>query len=249
MRNYLIVSIFVLAFAVCSSAQDKIKLANGDILRGAIVSYQRDSLLVLRDDDGVLITVSAAELQGIEIAQQTDIAPSSVPRYFGFGQSSLSASYSNTYWGGYSLLLGGELGGGIGININPYLSAMFGTGISVVDLGVQPYMTSVPVWLEGRVDLGEGRVQPFFGARAGYSFSLDKQTAAEQVLVTGGMMLAPNIGFKFNLSGRLGVSFDAGIYLQKAKVIYTYYDWEGEPNTTTDDLLLRRVQLRACLFF
>ncbi len=252
MRSLLIFVVLCVGYSTQICSQDCVRLTTGDKIDGKIESYRRDSLLVIRDTNGILMEVPTSTIQKVEFDAAVELTPEPLPRFFGFMYSTTSLSWnSNTGNIGEfaGLLLGGSVGGGFGTNFNPYLSAMIGTGVSLLDLGRSSLMTSIPTWVEGRAALTKRGLRPYLGVQVGYNFSLDKQTANEYERISGGIMLAPTMGIKLKVGQRMGLCLDAGLYMQRAQVKYTYFDWEGFPVTTADDLFLRRIQCRASLLF
>ncbi len=129
----------------------------------------------------------------------------------------------------------------------------YNTDLGIV-LGYDNYhfIKIIPLAFAARYNLKPiNKITPYLMISSGYGFGFNKKTENTQTSYKGGFMFNPNIGLKFNNTGKIGYHFTVGYKTQKSVIIdssspiYSNFFRGGSPSTTsnTDSYLLRKVVL------
>lgn len=191
--------------------QEVVYLKNGSIIRGVIIEQVPNESLKIKTSDGSIFVYTIPEIQ--KITKEEPIQPNFKRRktFNGF------ADNTKGYKGFVNLTVGGGLGdygdNNIGLStshgyqFNPYIYLGAGVGLSYY---FDYETTFVPIFLDFKANLMDGKIIPFAGAKLGYS-----------VFDGTGFYFNPTVGVKFAKSFNVSL----GYTVQMTEMYY--YDYNG----------------------
>lgn len=214
---------FALFFCGVLSAQDLQKviyLKNGNIIRGIIIEQIPEKSLKIQTADGSIFAYDMKEVEKItkeapigkasRAVRSSAISSSSASPFASINNGSgATEGYKGFIDFGYCSGTGDfkedriELSTAHGLQLNPHF--FFGAGVAVSYLFDSEVM-ACPVFLDGRANLFDNNISPFFDLRIGYSFYDAK-----------GFYLNSSLGCRFALKSSGAVNVSVGYGLQNGK--------------------------------
>ena len=155
---------------------------------------------------------------------------------------------STGYYGSYA-------GGGNGMSIatihgytfNPHLMVGLGVGLDHYGYG---NVTAAPLFASVRGLMLQKRWSPmyFLNAGGGLAWGNDFFFNGTNGRTTGGMMVYPGLGYQWHV-GRSAVLFNVGYKVQRARLSYSWEDWNGSTIEVDEKRILRRLSLSMGVHF
>ncbi len=152
------------------------------------------------------------------------------------------------YYGTYS-------GGGNGISIatthgytfNPYLMVGLGVGLDHYGYG---NVTAAPLFVSVRGLMAQKRWSPmyFLNVGGGAAWGNDYFNSGTSRRTTGGIMIYPGLGYQCHV-GKSAVLFNVGYKVQRARLSYSWEDWNGGTIEVDERRTLRRLSLSMGVHF
>ena len=149
---------------------------------------------------------------------------------------------SGGYYGPYS---GGRNGKSIstihGYTFNPYL--MVGLGVSLDHYGYGN-ITAAPLFASVRGLMLQRRWSPlyFLNVGGGAAWGNDYFFNGSDSRTTGGIMIHPGLGYQWHI-GQRALLFGIGYKVQRARLSYSWEDWDGSTVEVDERRTLRRLSL------
>ena len=220
--------LFSFAFFFCGmisaqNLQEVVYLKNGSIIRGIIIEQIPEKSLKIQTADGSIFAYDMKEVQKITkeppVGKTRSARTSTASTSFGstFANINNGSGATEGYKGfvdfGYCLGTGDfkedriELSTAHGVQLNP--NFFVGGGVAVSYL-FDSEVLACPIFVDGRANLFDNSISPFFDFRIGYS-----------VYDVQGFYLNPSFGCRFALKGSGAVHVGIGYSLQKGK-----NDWD-----------------------
>ena len=201
-------------------------LQNGSVILGKVIRIDSDSSMHVRTRDGSLWV-----FDGDEVKEVVDADPFAFRRNLEIPQKGF---YNASSLG----LMGGTAGDYLDVNlsamtvngykINSHYSVGLGLGLESV------YPAMLPVFLEGRYHLLEGRFTPFATLQGGYSIPIDNYRDSEgEWRYKGGVMADAQLGVLNYIGHSVALTFSLGYRFQQSIGRYAYYDPWGIPTRST----------------
>lgn len=111
---------------------------------------------------------------------------------------------------------------GLGIGLDKYIIKNF-YGERIKSNALMPVFTDL------RINIGTGKIQPFFGQAVGYAFCVDQPVDYGYYYEyddKGGIILSPFFGLKTNRPGKVNLTFSLGYRYQENSMVVTrsYYN-------------------------
>jgi len=159
-----------------------------------------------------ILTTMALLLAFLQVQAQTSKKKTSANRYAGIVQAGLLEGSADKSYGQFQLLNG--------IQHNAWF---YGLGLGIDYYGPK---RSVPLFLDARWDLIEGKRTPFVYADAGYNFSWlrdnDKTVFfGNDYKQSGGAYYDAGLGYKVILKNKMAIGFSAGYSFKQQKETFT----------------------------
>lgn len=219
MKKYLVLILFALCTTMSfgqSNSQDVVYLKNGTIIRGVIIELIPNKSIKIETADRSVFVYQMDEIEKVikRSIQEGKIGGS-------LSNSSLPSDYM-VYKG--IVELGYQIGvGEIGLNrlklniingvqINPFFSLGFGTGLRYYldsQFKSNPKTLLIPVFADFRAQAMNNKVSPFLAIAVGYSFNASNDFEGV------GLLLNPSIGVSFKVSDKSAMNISIGYEIQK----------------------------------
>jgi hypothetical protein len=176
-----------------------------------VVHFKNDSIIKVNQTDAEQQTAKKQKTKGIRLF--TDLG-------YTFGTKKIVGGGGRV-----------EFTPGIKYQVNPYFSIGAGLGLHYyIDAGKRASTTSPLVWspfADISSNLTNGFITPFFGLKAGYTFSIK------------GLYLASSVGLKFRTNAHTAMSLSVGYTYQGAETVGIYVDKNN--NVGTADVRNRNI--------
>ena len=177
--------------------QEVVYLKNGSIIRGVIIEQVPNESLKIKTSDGSIFVYTIPEIQKITKEEPIQTNFKRRKTFNGF------ADNTKGYKGFVNLTVGGGLGdygdNNIGLStshgyqFNPYIYLGAGVGLSYY---FDYETTFVPIFLDFKANLKEGKITPFAGVKLGYS-----------MFDGTGFYFNPTVGIKFAKSFNVSLGY------------------------------------------
>lgn len=219
MKKYLVLILFTLCTTMSfgqSNSQDVVYLKNGTIIRGVIIELIPNKSIKIETADRSVFVYQMDEIEKVikRSIQEGKIGGS-------LSNSSLPSDYM-VYKGivelGYQIGVG-EFGLNRlklniinGVQINPFFSLGFGTGLRYYldsHFKSKPETLLIPVFADFRAQAMNNKVSPFLAIAVGYSFNASNDFEGV------GLLLNPSIGVSFKVSDKSAMNISIGYEIQK----------------------------------
>ena len=228
---------------------DIVHLKDGSEFRGKIIEYKHDEYLKMEILGGQVVEFPAKQVK--KVVQQPYGQAAFVPkpvrtREYRFRESGI---YNETYinvtqgynsWGWWTIGLG--IHHVAGYQFNRWIGAGLGMGYDGYDMDAGQHI--VPVYAEARGYLMKKNISPFYSVALGYGFA-SKGIRDDISKARGGIMVSPNIGYRFGASNNANFTLSAGYKYQKASFTESW----GENNSRTRNFTYSRLNLKLGLLF
>ena len=233
---------------------DIVHLKDGSEFRGKIIEYKHDEYLKMEILGGQTVEFPAKQVK--KVVQQPYGQAAYIPkapkiktirtREYHFRERGI---YNETY---VNLMQGfntwGDWVGGLGIHhvvgyqFNRWIGAGLGAGFDGYFLGFGENV--IPVYAEARGYFMQKNTTPFYSMALGYGFAgkNDERGITEG---SGGIMVNPNIGYRFGASAGANFTLSMGYKLQKA----SFTQLRGGGSTFKRDYTYSRLNLKLGLLF
>lgn len=134
-----------------------------------------------------------------------------------------------------------------GYTFNPYL--MVGLGVSLDHYGYGN-VTAAPLFVSVRGLMLRNRWSPlyFLNAGGGAAWGNDYFYLGTNSRTTGGIMINPGLGYHWHI-GRSAVLFSLGYKVQRARLSYSWEDWNGSTTEVNEKRTMRRLSLSMGVHF
>ena len=188
-----------------------IYLKDGSIIKGVIIEQVPGKSLKIQRADGSILVYDMSEVEKVEKIEKGGAQPVSrslsggwkakpaQPAQYGYrGFFDVGYTCGTSSWVGTDRL---EFNTTHGVQFSPYF--FFGIGMGVhrfYDSG----FTEIPVFWDFRADIVNYKISPFVDFKVGYTV-YDRQ----------GLYLAPTVGCRFGVAGRVGLNIGIGYTVQK----------------------------------
>ena len=221
---------------------DKVYLHDGSIVKGKIKEYVKGELLTIKTKDGIEAVIREEEIK--KIVQE--LPPKALSNYrkkfrerkeYRFREKGLYAySYFNAL-NGKSTEMGLSPGLGLGQSVG-YLFRKelgFGGGVAYQRYSLnKEWYTFLPVYIEARGFLQKKNVSLTYSLGLGYGIGIKEQDY-NRTRTNGGIMVKPNIGYRFGAEKTGNFVFEIGYIFQNGEV-------------EVDDLVLGELEIRNLEF-
>ena len=197
----------LLAVPVAGMAQQvrkAIYLKDGSIIKGVIIEQVPGKSLKIQRMDGSILAYDMSEVEKIDketsfTSRSRSGGTEAKPAQYGYrGFFDVGYTCGTSSWDGTDRL---EFNTTHGVQFSPYF--FFGIGMGVhrfYDSG----FTEIPVFWDFRADIVNYKISPFVDFKVGYTV-YDRQ----------GLYLAPTVGCRFGVAGRVGLNIGIGYTVQK----------------------------------
>lgn len=228
MKKYLVLILFTLCTTMSfgqSNSQDVVYLKNGTIIRGVIIELIPNKSIKIETADRSVFVYQMDEIEKvIKRSIQEEVIKRSIQEGKiggSLSNSSLPSDYM-VYKGivelGYQIGVG-EFGLNRlklniinGVQINPFFSLGFGTGLRYYldsHFKSKPETLLIPVFADFRAQAMNNKVSPFLAIAVGYSFNASNDFEGV------GLLLNPSIGVSFKVSDKSAMNISIGYEIQK----------------------------------
>ena len=219
---------------------DKVELTNGSIIWG--LSEIDSDLVKIYLTNGDSIAVPVEHIKSLKTGKINPEWYSS--RIFGvyyqisagvlIGKSSQysvnTASFSTSFVSGYKFNQWWGIGLGMGLDY-------------------YPDQRHIPLFLEVQGNLLEGRITPFYGLNAGWSWAEDRNSTAQLDRIEGGFYLKPSLGIRWH-SARYSWHLQVSYVRQQSTAYYEPVDFgNGNVVTNVEDRVLQRIGISTGVTF
>ncbi len=210
-----------------ANMEDVVYLKNGNILRGTIIEHVPNKSIKLQMMDRSVNNFTYDEIEKMEQEPRPVTKVATLPAGPGFKSS------------GYLFIAELGFSAGIGttrIHNNNYVNKDNAIGIRMVHgayidehwtfglgIGFEKYKESdfIPITLDTRATLVNGKISPFFGLNAGYGIGLDQ--------MSNGLIINPTFGVKAAVSDNSAFMFSVGHkWLRQESTHRNYYGYYSE---------------------
>ena len=259
-REWYLLLLFLLAatvgYAQTSTQQEvTVFLKDGKVIKGITTLSMFEGYLTLEADEFNQTHIAYADIRQIVFGPVGDIkrVPGRSPKQrkpFAIQERGFfhvieiaSLRQSGGYYGPYP---GGRNGKSIstihGYTFNPYL--MVGLGVSLDHYGYGN-ITAAPLFASVRGLMLQRRWSPMYflnvgggGAWGGTDYFFNGTSSR----TSGGLMIHPGLGYRWHIR-QSAVLFSMGYKVQRARLSYSWEDWDGSTTEVNERRTLRRLSL------
>ncbi len=221
---------------------DVVYLKDGSVFKGHITEWDQGNQLQIRILGGVELTFSDSVIKKV---RQQFLSPrnfrSPYKKTYQFREEGLYNTLS------FSFVMGSELGFSLTYSIGHRFNRLLGVGvgIGIEDLEIDFASQIVPVFGEVRGYLSPKKRSAYYAMRLGYGFGI-KNENWNVTKADGGIMINPEIGFRFGGSEDVNFYLGTGYRFQKSK--YTR-EFPWNERVEVDKLTFKRLDLRFGIDF